>query len=80
MLDLRTAGTGSERVFTRMKTIHVSPFNPTPDGDQRWEYVLHELPGDRAPGQSRRLHVTVKTFLTAQRQRERKPKSSPRWT
>ena len=25
------------RVFSRTKTIHVSPFNPVPDGDQLWE-------------------------------------------
>ena len=27
----------NDRVFTRTKTIHVSPFNPVPDGDQLWE-------------------------------------------
>jgi len=29
----------------RLKSIHVSPFNPVPDGEQLWEYAFHALPG-----------------------------------
>lgn len=46
VLDLSKAerGPNNTLVMTKPKTLHVSPFNPTPDGDAQWRYTLR-LPG-----------------------------------
>eukprot|EP00911_Craspedida_sp_UC1_P001360 UC1_evm1s1026 len=49
------SGSGSGRgymlrlplTYVRTKSLHVSPFNPVPDGEQLWEYRFEALPGAR---------------------------------
>ena len=60
------------RKFVRLKSIHVSPFNPVPDGEQLWEYAFHALPGSVA-GAKNQLHVTVSLFANAQRHARKQP-------
>ena len=41
VLDVRA---GHKAPIVRAKSIHVSPFNPVPDGKQLWEYRFNSLP------------------------------------
>jgi len=76
--DLKPASK-KKRSFVRVKSIHVSPFNPVPDGEQLWEYTLHSLPGDKTSASASKgagkvpwkvpwkVHVTVSLFASPER-------------
>jgi len=50
VLDVRG---GTTEPIIRAKSLHVSPFNPVPDGHQLWQYTFHKLPP------SAHIHITI---------------------